>query len=212
MTRAVPVSILLLIVAGGHTQSINQRDRDFWNGKFSDPKTQFIRQPSRLLADAIQGRPPGRALDLGMGEGRNTVFLALQGWEATGVDISDVAVTQAKQRAAKFHLNISAVIEDLDQYQLGVSRWDLIALFYVHAWYQGSRPSSPERLVAALRPGGLLVIEGFAGNHELMFQSNELLRDFGALTILRYEDTEAEAEWAPGRRSHIIRLVAEKTK
>jgi SAM-dependent methyltransferase len=212
MTRAVPVSILLFAVAGGHTQSINQRDQDFWNGKFSDPKTQFIREPSRLLADAIRGRSPGRALDLGMGEGRNTIFLAQQGWDATGVDISDVAVAQAKQRAANLQVKISTTIEDLDQYRFGVNNWDLIAVFYVHAWYRGARPSSTEKLIAALRPGGLLVIEGFAGDHELMFQPNELLRDFAALTVLRYEDTEAEAEWAPGRRSHIIRLLAQKTK
>jgi SAM-dependent methyltransferase len=212
MTRAVPISILLFLAAGGHAQSINQRDRDFWNGKFSDPKTQFIREPSPLLTEAIRGRTPGRALDLGMGEGRNTIFLAQQGWDATGVDLSDVAVAQAKQRAAKLHVNFSAVIEDLDQYQFGAGKWDLIALFYVHAWYQGARPSSTERLGAALKPGGLLVMEGFAGDHKLMFQPNELLRDFAGLTILRYEDTEAEAEWAPGRRSHIIRLVAQKAK
>jgi len=37
-----------------------------------------------------------------------------------------------------------------------------------------------------------------------------LLRDFDALRILRYEDVEDEAEWAPGRRSHLVRFVAEK--
>jgi hypothetical protein len=100
----------------------------------------------------------------------------------------------------------------LDHYDLGTNKWDLIALFYVHAWYQDARPSSTEKLIAALKPGGLLVIEGFAGNQKLLFQSNELLRDFAGLTILRYEDARDEAEWAPGRQSHIVRLVAEKAK
>jgi SAM-dependent methyltransferase len=208
MRQAFAIFILLSVVAGGHAQSIDPRDRDFWNRKFSDPKTQFIRQPSRLLADAIRNRPPGRALDLGMGEGRNTIFLAQQGWDATGVDISDIAVAEAKQHAAKVHVNISTVIEDLDHYQFGINKWDLVALFYMHAWYQGTRPSS--RLLAALKPGGLLVIEGFAGEQKFMFQSNELLSDFADLIILRYEDIEDEAEWAPGHRSHIIRLVAKK--
>jgi len=154
----------------------------------------------------------GDSHDLGMGEGRNTIFLAQQGWDATGIDISDVAVAQARQHAAKVHVNISAVTEDLDHYQLGTNKWDLIALFYMHAWYQGTRPSSAHRLVAALKPGGLLVIEGFARDQKFMFQPNELLRDFASLIILRYEDIEDEAEWAPGRGSHIIRLVAEKVK
>jgi SAM-dependent methyltransferase len=193
-------------------QAVDQRDRDFWNTKFSDPGTQFSRGPSRLLAEAIRGRPPGQALDLGMGEGRNTIFLAQRGWQTTGVDLSDVAVAQASDRAAKIHVNIFAVIDDLDHYQLGKNKWDLIALFYMHAWYQGTRPASPQRLIAALKPGGLLVMEGFAGHEKFVFQPNELLRDFAGLEVLRYEDTDAEAEWAPGHQSHIIRFVAEKPK
>jgi SAM-dependent methyltransferase len=193
-------------------QSADQRDRDFWNTKFSDPRTQFIRQPSRLLADAIRSRPPGQALDLGMGEGRNTIFLAQRGWKTKGVDLSDVAVAQATRRAARLQVSISTVIDDLNHYQLGENKWDLIALFYMHAWYQGTRPSSARRLAASLKPGGVLVMEGFAGHENFMLQPNELLGDFSSLLVLRYEDTDDEAEWAPGHKSHIIRFVAEKRK
>ncbi len=200
------VSLLLL------GQSIDPRDRDFWNGKFKDPQTRFRRDPSPLPVDAVRNRKPGRALDLGMGEGRNTIFLAQQGWETTGVDLSDVGVAQAKERAARLHVAISTAIDDLDHYDLGREKWDLIALFYMHAWYHGSKPASVQRLLDALRPGGLLVMEGFAGPEKFMFQSNELLRDFPALRVLRYVDTEDEAEWDPGRRSHIVRFVAEKAR
>jgi hypothetical protein len=81
---------------------------------------------------------------------------------------------------------------------------------YVHAWYHSAKPGCVQRIVEALKPGGLLVVEGFASNETYMFHSNELLRDFGDLRILRYEDLEGQADWAPGRKSHIIRLVAEK--
>lgn len=54
------------------------------------------------------------------------------------------------------------------------------------------------------------MIEGFAGGEKFMFQPNELLHDFPDLRILRYEDLQDEADWAPGRKSHIIRFVAEK--
>jgi len=202
------LSILLLV----NGQSVDPRDRDFWNTKFSDPKTQFSRQPSRLLAETIRNRVPGRALDLGMGEGRNTIFLARQGWDATGVDISDVAVTQAKARASQMHMGINAILDDVDHYQLGKNKWDLVVLFYMHAWYHGAKPASPERLASALRPGGLLVVEGFAGKEKYMFQPNELLRDFPGLRVLRYEDADDEAEWAPGHGSHIVRFVGEKLR
>ena len=58
----------------------DRRDQEYWNGKFNDPKTRFRREPSRLLVEAIAGRKPGRAIDLGMGEGRNAIYLAQQGW------------------------------------------------------------------------------------------------------------------------------------
>jgi hypothetical protein len=45
-----------------------------------------------------------------------------------------------------------------------------------------------------------------------MFQPNELIRDFGDFRILSYEDLLGEADWAPGRKSHIVRLVAEKKR
>lgn len=160
--------------------------------------------------ESIRGRKPGRALDLGMGEGRNTIYLAQQGWQATGVDLSDVAVAQAKARAGQLHVNLVAIVDDLDRYDFGKAQWDLITLFYVHAWYHGAKPASPGRLMAALKPGGLLVMEGFAGSEAFMFQPNELLRDFAELRVLRYEDVKDQADWAPGERNHIIRFVGEK--
>src|SRR4051794_20094808 len=99
-------------------QSIDKRDQDFWNSKFNDPNALFNRQPSRLLAAALRNRPPGRALDLGMGQGRNTIFLAQQGWDATGVDLSNVAVTQANARASDLKVKINAIIDSADHYDL----------------------------------------------------------------------------------------------
>lgn len=205
-------ALFLSLTFLANAQAVDPRDRDFWNGKFNDPKTQFNRQPSRLLVDAIRGRQPGRALDLGMGEGRNTIYLAQQGWQTTGVDLSDVAVGQAKARAAQLHLNLTAIVDDLDRYDFGKGQWDLITLFYMHAWYHGAKPPAPARLLAALKPGGLLVVEGFAGPEKYMFQPNELLRDLADLRVLRYEDVQDEADWSPGQRSHIIRFVGEKAK
>jgi SAM-dependent methyltransferase len=206
--RVFGLLLCLAIAAGG--QAVDPRDRDFWNGKYSDPKFDFNHRPSRLLVEAIAGRHPGDAIDLGMGEGRNAIYLAQQGWRVTGVDLADVAVAQAKKRAAELGLKLNTAVEDLDRYDIGRGRWDLIVLFYMHAWYHGGKPPVAGRLREALKPGGLLVIEGFAGEEKFMFQSNELLRDFSDLKILRYEDAREEADWAPGQKSHIIRMVAEK--
>jgi SAM-dependent methyltransferase len=212
MRVAGPVFCLLVMAPPIDSQAIDARDRDFWNGKFSDPKTPFSREASRLLIEAVRDRKPGLAIDLGMGEGRNAIYLAQRGWQTTGVDLSDIAVAQARKRAIQIGVKLDTVIDDLDHFDLGHSRWDLIALFYMHAWYHGAKPRSVQRLQEALKPGGLLVIEGFAGNEKYMFQPNELLHDFADLRILRYEDVQDEADWAPGRKSHIIRMVAAKSQ
>jgi SAM-dependent methyltransferase len=204
------LAFLLGFAIAASSQAIDPRDRDFWNGKYNDPKFDFNRRPSRLLMEAIAGRRPGNAIDLGMGEGRNAIYLAQQGWTVTGVDLADAGIAQAKKRAAELGVKLNAVVEDLDRYDIGHSRWDLIILFYMHAWYHGGKPPVARRLRDALRPGGLLVIEGFACDEKFMFQTNELLRDFSDLKILRYEDVREEADWAPGQKSHIIRMVAEK--
>jgi SAM-dependent methyltransferase len=206
--RTLGLLLCFAITAAG--QAVDPRDRDFWNGKYNDPKFDFNHRPSRSLVEAIAGRHPGDAIDLGMGEGRNAIYLAQQGWQVTGVDLSDVGVAQAKKRAAELGVKLNTTVDDLDHYDIGRARWDLITLFYMHAWYHGGKPPVAQRLHAALKPGGLLVVEGFAGDEKFMFQTNELLRDFGDLKILRYEDVQEAADWAPGHKSHIIPMVAEK--
>lgn len=205
------LALILCLASLAPAQSLDEI-RDFWNKKFNDAKTDFNHRPNKLLLAAIRDRKPGTAIDLGMGQGHNAIFLAQQGWLVTGVDLSNVAVDQAKRQAARLGLKLNAVVDDLSHYDLGKSRWDLIAMFYVHAWYHSAKPDSVRRLHQALKPGGLIVIEGFAGQESFMFQPNELLRDFSDLRILRYEDVEDEADWAPGEKSHIIRLLAEKTE
>jgi SAM-dependent methyltransferase len=183
--------------------------RGYWDDVFRSGKIQFNKNASKLLQYAIRDRTPGNAVDLGMGEGRNAVFLAAKGWRVTGVDISPEAVKQAQARAAAAHANIDAITDDLDHFDAGRAKWDLIVLLYMHAWFHESKHNLPEILAAALKPGGLLVIEGYAGDKG-DFQTNELLRDFDKLKIVHYEDVVDEADWAPGQKSRVVRFIGEK--
>jgi SAM-dependent methyltransferase len=183
--------------------------RGYWDDVFRSGRIQFNKDANKLLQYAIHDRKPGLAVDLGMGEGRNAVFLAEKGWQVTGVDISSEAVKQAKARAAAAHVSITAITEDLDRFDLGRAKWDLTVLLYMHAWFHDSKHNVPELLSTALKPGGLLVIEGYAGDKGA-FQTNELLRDFANLRIVHYEDVMDEADWAPGEKSRIVRFIAEK--
>ncbi|HYK90444.1 MAG TPA: class I SAM-dependent methyltransferase, partial [Acidobacteriota bacterium] len=172
MLRCLVPVVAIALTVGGQTA-----DQDYWNKIFGGKEAHFNHAPSRLLTLAVVDRKPGKAVDLGMGEGRNAIFLAQRGWQVTGVDLSDVGVAQAKKRAAELGVQLETVVEDLDKYDFGRERWDLITLFYMHAWYHLSTLDSARRLLDALKPGGLLVIEGFAGG-QVGYKTNELLGAF----------------------------------
>ena len=59
----------------------DRREAARWNKAFADPTSRINRKPNQLLVDSIRGRKPGKALDIGMGMGRNSLFLAENGWE-----------------------------------------------------------------------------------------------------------------------------------
>ncbi len=79
----------------------------------------------------------------------------------------------------------------------------------MHAWFHESRRNVPRDLTDALKPGGLLVTEGYAGDKG-DFQTNELPRSLDGLRIVFYQDVIDEADWAPGERSRVVRFIGEK--
>jgi SAM-dependent methyltransferase len=160
----------------------------------------FIQTPNALLASAIEGRKPGKALDFGMGQGRNTVFLAMQGWDVTGIDPSDEGVRLAQANAAKAGVKIRALVAIDDQFDFGVAQWDLIVMTYIRSM----TARDAERIRRAPAPGGIFVYENGSDRH------NELLKLFLPLRILRFEDVDAFPDWNPAEKIRLERLVAER--
>jgi len=176
----------------------------------------FNPAPNQFLVEITQNIAPGRALDMGMGQGRNAIYLAQRGWKVTGVDLSDEGIRQTTEQARKLKLDIEAVNAPVEAFDFGREQWDLIVFCYLDP-----RAYAP-KVVAALRPGGMLVIEGFhkrTARTRLMagwFEDNELLRVFPSLRVLRYEDVLAKQDWGfqmvePNRlvRYAAVRAVAE---
>jgi len=116
-------------------------------------------QPNAFLAEVVSVLKPGKALDLGSGEGRNTLFLAQKGWKVTALDVSDVGIAHTKELAAKRDVEIDARVQDIDTFDFGNAQWDLICLLYF-VLHDGQRPLY-QRIANGLRPGGLVIAEGF---------------------------------------------------
>jgi SAM-dependent methyltransferase len=168
----------------------------------------FNTQPNRLLMDAIKDRRPGRALDIAMGQGRNSVYLASQGWDVTGFDVSEVGLRSAEQLAKSRAVKIRSVLSSDEDFDFGNAQWDLIAMIYA------IEKRSVHRIGPALKAGGLVVIE--AGHKSvsgatLEYESNELLRIFEGFRILRYEETIDVPDWGK-EPIRLVRLIAEKPR
>ena len=168
----------------------------------------FNPKPNALLVAAVEGSDPGEALDVGMGQGRNAVFLARKGWQVTGFDPSAVGLAQARRGADAAGVEITTVQTGAEYFDFGRERWDFIAIIYP------IEKVSVFRVREALRPGGLVVIEAphkETAPYPHHYESNELLEIFRGFRILRYEDTTAIADWDL-EQIRLVRLVAEKPR
>ena len=192
-------------------QATTEAARERWNKEFAGPLPNLNRNANALLVSVIKGKTPGRALDLGVGEGRNAIYLARNGWSVTGVDLSEVAVAQAKQNAAANKAQLTLHVSDLDVFDFGKEQWDLIISTYMHAWHDRSKTDVPARIYDALKPGGLLVMEAFAKPEVAFgFSPLELARQYSRFRILHNEDVNAPADWDKNNTRHLVKFVGQK--
>lgn len=184
-----------------------QSMRDNWNEIYRNGLG-FQREPNRLLVETVAGRKPGTALDVAMGQGRNALHLAAQGWKVTGIDISDEGLRLAKEQAARRKLALETVNVNIDEYDFGKSRWDLVTMIYA-----GDKVAWIEKIKPSLRPGGLFIVEYFAKQPDgggSGFGPGQLKQLFGSgFEILRDEVVEDEPDWALDR-AKLVRFVAKK--
>jgi SAM-dependent methyltransferase len=182
-----------------------------WNRVLTAENPSFNTQPNAFLVEMAKGRKPGTALDVGMGQGRNAIWLAQQGWEVTGFDPADKAVALARERAAKLGVHLNTQIVGMEDFDFGDRRWDLILLSYV-----GGRKMQ-DKLQRALKPGGVLVIEGFHRDATkgrsiggaVVFDTGELPKLFPELRVVRYEEPIGVADF--GReRVRLVRYCGER--
>ena len=170
----------------------------FWSKIFAGDAPIFTEQPNALLVSAIQGRKPGRALDFGMGQGRNAVFLAQQGWDVTGFDPAEEAVRIANKNAASVGVKIRAIVARDDQFDFGAAQWDLIVVTYV----RDLTAHDAAVFRRALKPEGMLVYENGSS------PDNGVLRAFLGFRIVRFEDVEALADWNREEKHRIQKMIA----
>jgi 2-polyprenyl-3-methyl-5-hydroxy-6-metoxy-1,4-benzoquinol methylase len=116
-------------------------------------------EPDPTLLHEVGALAPGRAIDLGAGDGRNAIWLARRGWAVTAVDFSQVAIDRGRALAAAAGVHVEWELADLLEWTPGGRSYDLVMLFFIHL-PPDERPEVYARAAAAVAPGGTLLIVG----------------------------------------------------
>lgn len=135
----------------------------YWDERYRTRDALWSGRPNATLVAEVSGLSPGQALDAGCGEGADSIWLAGQGWQVTGVDISAVALDRAAGHAAAAGPDIAGRITwqrvDLLDWDPGRDSCDLATAHFMH-FPPGLRDDAFRSLAAAVRPGGTLLIVG----------------------------------------------------
>jgi tellurite methyltransferase len=99
----------------------------------------------------------GKALDIGMGEGANAVYLAQKGMQVKGFDISPIAVERALNLAKESGVNIEAKAADLDLFLMGLMEYDTIIMTF----FKPPIPRYYSEIIRALKQGGTLLVHSY---------------------------------------------------
>lgn len=195
-----------------------------WEERYAAEGYLFGEAPNAFLArQAHLLRPGMRALSIGDGDGRNGVWLAEQGLDVRTVEFSPTAVAKAERLAGERGVTVHAECADIFAWTWPRNALDLVVAIFVQFAPPDERAWMFARMKEALKPGGLLLLEGYGpkqlqyatGGPRVLSQlyTTELLREaFGDMASLDIQ--EYEAELAEGDRhigmSALIDLVAVK--
>ena len=131
-----------------------------WDERYGEAHYIYGTEPNDFLREHVNELPRGKVLCLADGEGRNSVFLAEQGFDVTAVDASRVGLDKGRQLATARQVVVHQVHADLADFALGHEQWDAIVSIFCHV-PPPLRVVLHKHVVAALKPGGVLLLEAY---------------------------------------------------
>ena len=192
---------------------MSQHDRHKWDSRYAERTAGGAREASALVREWVTQAARGHALDIACGTGRNAIFLATKGFTVDALDISPVALAQARETAAAAGVTVNWIEHDLDMPVPVCGPYRLvIQLHYINAAITRDIP-------ALLAPGGLFICqqhlqsaEPVAGPQNAAFRvvPGELVQLAAELEILHY--SEGLCEELDGEHFALAKLVARRTQ
>ena len=187
--RIILLTVLSLLFSSSSVLA-HPKDKDRWDNKYSTEIYLFGEKPIPFLVENVRLLPKGKVLDIAMGEGRNGVYLATQGFDVLGLDISEKGLQKAHKLAEKNNITIETQVVDLETYELKPNTYDVILCSYY------MQRNLFKQFEAALKPGGMIVVETYNVDYlkyarfsrKWALDTNELLDIFKGLRVIRYQD------------------------
>jgi 2-polyprenyl-3-methyl-5-hydroxy-6-metoxy-1,4-benzoquinol methylase len=192
-------------------------DSEAWDERYRGRELLWGAGPNRLLVEQTADLLGGSALDAACGEGRNTIWLAEQGWRVTGVDFSSVGLSKAAVLAAQRGTEVDWVEADLTQWD-SPDTYDLVVVLYLQL-PEHPRRGVFSRLASSVAPGGTLLViahdrtnltEGFGGPQDpsVLYGPEDVVADVDRyLRVTRAERVHRSVETPSGTVDAIDLLV-----
>ena len=195
----------------------------FWDGKFSGDAYAYGTAPNaHLLEQADHLSLGAKVLVPGDGEGRNGVWLARQGMDVLSVDGSAVGLDKARRIAAASNVPLKTQQADLLEWDWPEAAFDGVVSIFLH-FSAADRPRMHAAMAAALRPGGILILEAFRPDQlrhssggpkdpDLLYRAEDLRADFAGLRIDLLEEVDCILDEGPLHQgpAATVRLIAHK--
>ena len=197
---------------------------EFWNQRYAVEEYVFGTAPNAFLTAQAQRFSPGwRVLAVADGEGRNGVWLAQQGLDVLAVDVSPVALAKAEKLAAHHGVRLETELADLLGWDWGEDRFDAIVAIFIQFAGSVERASLHRSMRLSLKPGGLLVLQGYTPkqleyrtggppNADNLYTAEDLRGEFADMEILHLREHEREISEGVGHNgmSALVEMVARK--
>ncbi|MDQ6837954.1 MAG: methyltransferase domain-containing protein [Actinomycetota bacterium] len=225
--RAGPYEVVGAVSAGeggaphdhAHQKDPEESAEQVWERLYTERGQRWTGRPNQRLVEVAGDLPPGRALDVGCGEGGDAVWLAQRGWAVTAVDVSPVALGRLTAQAGAegvadridtVHIDLATAFPKVPE-----GGWDLVSAQFFQSTIALPRTTILRRGAAATAPGGLLLVvehgEGppWSNHHDVVFPTveetlAELALPSGDWSPVRVERSTREAEGPDGRRAEFV--------